>query len=486
MKATRILGRRPTTTKSGPTMISLRRGWSHIHWLLLPLMLIGMLSNAHGQAPGAAVSYLPPLGNQGGNQYQVQCGPMQNLMGFELRVGIYVDAIRPVCVVTYGAIATGDQVVAPNWNGDNGGHPIRLLCPTSTPIVIGIEASETLPNHQSTEFISAIHLYCGQAIPTQASPSLPSAVFDGQGNPDNGNGSLGHQTCPDGQVAVGVHGRAGTYLNAVGLICGAPRKDTSGVALGRVQSTTPAVAMSICDRAKEARARNAPTAPALQAQCDAFLNNPNNAIPICDQAQTAQAQHAANAADLVAKCRAVGGMPPPVLQSSNQLNKVSKLTVAPDPMVAELRKRQPVANQPGFDIGIKAAEGQTVWGPRNEKIAASLPPPQQEGFKIAVSFSLDRNRNAKLAAVGANIAGLDPGVMQARTSYGDVRAWLGFDIASGIFGSPRNGALGNTVAGPGAMQIRNALSLPAQTGFDASMKLHLSRNFKPLKLNKKL
>jgi hypothetical protein len=243
--------------------------------------------------------------------------------------------------------------------------------------------------------------------------------------------------------------------------------------------------MSICDRAKDAKARNAPTAPALQAQCDAFLNNPNNALPICDQAQAALTQHAANASDLVAKCRAVGGMPAPSLQSSNQLNKVRSLTIAPDPMVAELRKRQPVANQPGFDMGMKAAEGQTVWGPGNEQIALSLPPPQQEGFKIAVSFSLDRNRNAKLAAVGANIATLDPAAMQARTSFPDVRAWLGFDIASGIFGSPANGGQGNTVAGPGALQIRNALSVPAQAGFDASMKLHLSRHFTPVKVNRK-
>jgi hypothetical protein len=491
LKATRIPGRRTSAINSN--MIFPRSRWSGLHWLLPLLVLFGTLSNAYGQTPGATV-FLPSLKGPGfdrGNQYQAQCGPSENLMGFELRVGEYVDAIRPVCVVTYGATLIGNQVVAPTWNGGTGGHGERLLCPTNTPVVIGLDATFKLRDvDNDTDSVSGIHLFCGQAIAAQKLTDLPNAVFDTQGSQSDiafqGKIAVMHQACADGQVAVGVHGSGGTFIDTVGLICGAPRKDTSGVALGRVQPTSPPVAMSICDRAKAARARNAPTAPALQAQCDAFLNNPDNALPICDQAQAALTQHAANALDLVAKCRAVGGMPPPVLQSSNQLNKVRNLTVAPDPMIAELRKRQPVANQPGFDIGIKAAEGQTVWGPGNEKIAASLPPPQQEGFKIAVSFSLDRNRNAKLAAVGANIAGLDPGVMQARTSYGDVRAWLGFDIASGIFGSPRNGALGNTVAGPGAMQIRNALSLPAQTGFDASMKLHLSRNFKPLKLNKKL
>jgi hypothetical protein len=438
----------------------------------------------NAQAPGGSLAFLPPLGYPGGSQYQSQCGPTQNLTGFELRVGDFIDAIRPVCVVTYGATAIGDQVVSPTWNGGTGGQPIKLMCPKNTPIVIGISASYTLPVHTTDYVLSGIHLFCGQAVPSQSAPALPAAIFDGKGGVGNGVYPLGPQTCSAGQVAVGAHGRSGLYVDAVGLICGAPRKDTSGKVLGRVQSTTPAVPMSICDRAKDARERNSPVAPALEAQCTAFLKDPKNALPICDQAQAAQAQHAANAADLVAKCRAVGGMPPPALQSSSQLNRASNITVAPDPMVAELRKRQPVANQPGFDMGMKAAQGQTVWAPRDEQTAASLSPPLQEGFKVAFSFSLDRTRNAKLAAVGANIASIDPAVMQARTSDGDVRAWLGFDIASGIFGSPVNGGLGNTVAGPGAMQIRNALSVPAQRGFDASMKLHLSRHNAVVKYKK--
>jgi hypothetical protein len=468
--------------------------------LLLPLlMLFGILSSAHAQAPGASVSLLPAIGGPGGGQYQVQCGATENLMGFELRVGVYIDAIRPVCVVTYGATAIGDQAVPPNWNGATGGHPIRLLCPTSTPIVIGIDASSRLYHDP---VLTNIHLYCGQAIPSQASPLYPAAAFDAPESAmptwvngriaNNGeNSPAGHQFCPAGQVAVGVHGRAGNFLDAVGLICGAPRRDTSGKALGRVQATTPAVAMSPCDRAKDARARNSPTAQMLQAQCDASKGppvalgrtgtpSPNaGTVPICDQAQSARARNSPIAPELEARCRAVGGgQGMPVEMTPDKLAARGQTLAGEDVLAFELRDRQPVPNQRGFDIGMGAAEGQTVWGPGKQKILESLNGPQQEGFKVAVSYSMDRNKNRALADIGAAIAKLDPVVAKARTSDPEVRAWLGFDIASGIFGDPAKGAQ-NKMTGMQFMVIREALSLPAQRGFNASMKLHQSRHYKP-------
>lgn len=441
--------------------------------------------------PGAAVSYLPPQGGNNGGQYQAQCGPTENLMGFELRVGTVIDAIRPVCVVTYGATAIGNQVVPPTWNGGTGGHVVRLLCPTSTPIVIAFTGSVTATD-ENTTVLSRIHLYCGQAIAAQKPAEFPSAVFDTPGSEVAGNFGLAQQVCPSGQVAVGVHGRAGNFLDAVGLICGAPRRDTSGVALGRVQPTTPAVAMSICDRAKDARARNSPVAAALEAQCKAStppvalgrVQKPAGAsdpVPICDQAQSALARNSPIAPQLVARCKAIGGgQGMPVEETPDQFAARGQILASQDVLIAELRRRQPAANQRGFDIGMGAAEGQTAWGPGKQKILASLNAPQQEGFKVAVSFSMDRNRNAQFASIGAAIAKADPVVASARTADPEVRAWLGFDIASGIFGDPAKGALNKTSAMQ-FMAIREQLSLPAQRGFNASMKFHQGRHYKAVK-----
>jgi hypothetical protein len=454
---------------------------------------MALLASASGQTSGAAVSYMPPQGGTGGGQYKAQCGPTENLMGFELRVGTFVDAIRPVCVVTYGATATGNQVVAPTWNGGTGGHVERLLCPASTPVVISaaVGSSATVED-KTTVVVSAIHLFCGQAVAAQTPPALPSALFDGPGSTNVGTFVGAPQACPAGMVAVGVHGRAGTWLDAMGLICGAPRKDTSGIALGRVQSTAPAPAMSICDRAKDARARNSPMAAQLEAQCTASQGPPKvlgrttapsggsgMPVSICDQAQSARARNSPMADQLEAKCRAVGGgqgMPP----TPDQLAVTGKALSAADPLAAELRKQQPAgANQRGFDIGMAAAEKDTLWGPGKQKILTSLNAGEQDGFKVAVSYSLDRNKNAQLAAIGAAIAKGDPIVAKARTSDPEARAWLGFDIASGIFGDPAKGAKHDISTTYQWIAIRETLSLPAKRGFDASKALHVGRHYKP-------
>ena len=92
---------------------------------------------------------------------------------------------------------------------------------------------------------------------------------------------------------------------------------------------------------------------------------------------------------------------------------------------------------------------------------------------------LEAQCRADLAARGAAIAEQDPIVAEARAAETNVLYRQGFDIATAIFGDPALGAQGNTATGPGSLGIRNALSAAGQRGFDASVKLHLSRNYQP-------
>src|SRR5262249_42969708 len=84
-----------------------------------------------------------------------------------------------------------------------------------------------------------------------------------------------------------------------------------------------------------------------------------------------------------------------------------------------------------------------------------------------------------LAVRGAAIAQADPIVAEARAAEADAQYQQGFDIATGIFGDPALGAQGNTAVGPGSLKIRDSLSAAGQRGFNASVKLHLSRKYKP-------
>jgi len=143
-----------------------------------------------------------------------------------------------------------------------------------------------------------------------------------------------------------------------------------------------------------------------------------------------------------------------------------------DPLSAELRSREPEGpSRRGFDIGMAVSEGHTADGPGKQRIRDSLTPAEQRGYGRALAFSLERNKYADLAAVGAAIAAVDPDVADARTAETDVHYWLGFDIATGIFGDPSLGAKGNTATGPGSLGIRDSLSAAGQRGFNAAVKL---------------
>jgi len=150
-----------------------------------------------------------------------------------------------------------------------------------------------------------------------------------------------------------------------------------------------------------------------------------------------------------------------------------------DPLAAELRNRIPEGPQRrGFDIGLGVWVGNAAPGPGKQRVHDMLSPPEQPGLDIAAAYSLPRNRYAALANAGAAIASADADVAAARNAENDVFFWLGFDIASGIFGDPASGSLGNTATGPGSLRIRNELNPAGQRGFNASTALHLGRQYR--------
>lgn len=149
---------------------------------------------------------------------------------------------------------------------------------------------------------------------------------------------------------------------------------------------------------------------------------------------------------------------------------------AQDPLAIELREQQPEGlPRRGFDIGMAAAEGQTLPGPGKQRIHDALSRQEQGGFRVAVLFSLERNNNLNLATVGARITSSNERIAAARNAESDVFFKLGFDIATGIFGDRALGALGNTLTGPGSLKIRDSLSSSGQRGFNAAVRFLLGQ-----------
>jgi hypothetical protein len=439
---------------------------------LLPVWTFTMLAVA-GTAFGQADQLVPPAGGKGGGQYFARCALGEILNGFELRTGDDVDAIRPICAVPYSKSAIGPRIPYPQSFGGTGGAVTRIVCPDNAP---AIAAMFVAAEGESTTVVNNIWLYCSEAVPNLPKPEYPSARFDGEEIGRTGDGWFAQlillpaktihldphmQHCPDGLVPVGINGRSGIWLDSLGLTCGALRiapPDPNAVkSIGRVGSpSAPRPARHICDAARDARARNSPAAPNLEAQCQAA---PQPAPPPATP-QSAPAPAAITPADL-------------------QMVMARGIAIANnDPLATELRNRLfGTGNHRGFDLGMGIWAGNTAPGPGKDRYRNMLPPFEQGGFDIAAAFSLPRNKYSLQSSVGAAIASADPAVAAARAAGNDPFFLLGFDIASGIFGDRAAGAQGNTATGPGSLAIRNELNAAGQRGFDASTSLHLARRY---------
>lgn len=259
---------------------SSRSTGKRFHWSALGALVAMLFFVLPAQAQRDFM--LPPIGGDGGGNFINRCPQGQLLTGFDLHTGDDVDAIRPICVTAYGPTDVGPRVAGGIWSGGNGGGPRQLLCPGNAPIVTGMYVDGL---GVDTIIVNKIHLFCGIASTTQTPHDVPDVSFDGSGGRTTVNLSGGRysgevkdtQRCLLGRVAVGINGRSGVWLDAVGLICAEPkltaRPDNRPVVkgVGRTQTGAPTgPPESICDRAREARARNSPAAPGLEEQCRAF------------------------------------------------------------------------------------------------------------------------------------------------------------------------------------------------------------------------
>jgi hypothetical protein len=307
--------------------------------LTAAMLFVGL--SAHAQTDAT----LPPIGGGGGTEFVARCPQGQLLTGFDLRAGLFIDAIRPICVAAYGPADVGPFEPFSSYFGGNGGNARQVVCPRNAPVVTGMHI---WASGVKTESVLELDLFCGVAATTQTPSDVAAAKFiSGYDRADFILYSDATQRCPTSLIAVGINGRSGIWLDAVGLICGVPKLTPKPIALGRVQPTSPpGPPKSICARARDARARNSPTASALEAQCRAAgaagektppgavalgrvgpTSPPGPAISICARARAARARNSPTAPALEAQCRAAGAAGETVPTAG------PTITAAPNPVV---------------------------------------------------------------------------------------------------------------------------------------------------------
>ena len=164
----------------------------------------------------AAATDTRSYGGNGGGQFRTVCGRGAFLVGIAGRNGSWVDAIRPICADWDPATKSRGTPVEGPMSGGSGGGAASLMCPQGTAIkgveVVAIDnGGQVLVRYVQPRCLVISQEPSGAYLPTHA-------YVLGGGGPGDGSRTDSFD-CPKGEMANGVHGRSGAYLDRVGLTC---------------------------------------------------------------------------------------------------------------------------------------------------------------------------------------------------------------------------------------------------------------------------
>ncbi len=168
---------------------------------LSAMLLIGIPVSGH------AKTVFPPFGGQGNTETPAICGQGQYVVGFEGRVGSWIDQLKPICATVLAGGKRGNNNYDRDALGGNGGSPSEVNCPDQG-FVHQIHVGVTKNGQIGRLVFNCTGIHEGQ-------------IFGGTGYSVSGNPDRDYQSqaCPSGEIATGVNVRWGKHVNAVGLIC---------------------------------------------------------------------------------------------------------------------------------------------------------------------------------------------------------------------------------------------------------------------------
>ena len=151
------------------------------------------------------------IGGSTGNYFEYICEPQRVLIGIRGYSGSWIDNVQAVCARVAANKVAGGNPEGPSFGGAAGQFNNYAYCLPET-IATGLSVTETADR----SVLGAIRFGCFDFVTRQLGYS--SSIVAGDSLKAIGTS----QSCPTNTVAVGIRGRAGTYVDALGLICGNP------------------------------------------------------------------------------------------------------------------------------------------------------------------------------------------------------------------------------------------------------------------------
>jgi hypothetical protein len=166
-------------------------------------------------ALSARATDLPAIGGSGGNAFYQLCPEGSFLSGFYGRAGDFVDTLSFWCSRWNPDTRQLEKAVPqryPNIIGvSGGGEDQSRKCPDG----FVIRGAELVTLTSANQLLDRFEFECTSF--TDPKPGGPRIAFTS--GDDRGGPSSGWLFCPDGELATGLHGRSGLFIDRVGLVC---------------------------------------------------------------------------------------------------------------------------------------------------------------------------------------------------------------------------------------------------------------------------
>ena len=179
--------------------------------------VLGLLAWAIFSATPASATDLNLLGGPGGSYERIECPVGSYMVGLDGMVGIWNDRLSPLCsefdtqLQRFRGGANRQR-----WAGTSGGGNFEHGPCSNNEIVKRLTTGATRNDDNNPAFTQETGLGCVSYL---APDRLHASVTL------NGSAAsyfLWSESCPPGEVATGVAVRDGTFVDAIGLICGPP------------------------------------------------------------------------------------------------------------------------------------------------------------------------------------------------------------------------------------------------------------------------
>lgn len=183
---------------------------------LMRLVLVALGASSFAESPRQDLStqFLPVYGGGGGTAFTRNCGRGFVLTGVRYRQGATFDAIGVLCRPVLSNGQLGSETTVGTQAGGGGGTSLTMSCAANKVVVGGSIGFAT--------YVGQVEIFCRDWYASNRTfgGGTTSASTDHDLQPFKKWIGEGCESAR--QPAIGIRGRAGTLLDALGFICNEP------------------------------------------------------------------------------------------------------------------------------------------------------------------------------------------------------------------------------------------------------------------------